>query len=280
MRDPLTFCPSNGPPLEVGPAISTVACRKRSRGATGDTFSSSLMLRPLLDPALQPKLVRCGVNESVDATAAVTTIIGGLLRDARGHMPRAQFVKCCQLFLRFVDQVAGRGEDAEQGLPEYSEHMPDRMGDCEGEREDAKGLSAQVGIMLQALCNVTAQVMQEDAPEVRAACCAVCSCARWPTAAWWCVQVAWAACEARRQQLLRRVEQVGMSWGMSWYCLMTDAKRMVRYLVTETVGPQRISFDRVRPLPIPCGPCGSPTPPLTSPLACRRSWCTSACTRK
>lgn len=61
----------------------------------------------------------------------------------------------------------------------------------------------------------------------------------------WAVQVAWVASEARRQQVLQRVDHVGTSWGLSWFCLMTDAKRMVRYLVTETVGPQRISFDRV-----------------------------------
>lgn len=70
-----------------------------------------------------------------------------------------------------------------------------------------------------------------------------------------CLQVPWVACEARRQQLLQRVERVGMAWGMLWYCLMTDAKRMVRYLVTETVGPQRISFDRVRTRPSPLMTC-------------------------
>eukprot|EP00892_Ulva_mutabilis_P000259 jgi/Ulvmu1/10233/UM060_0034.1 len=223
MRDPLTFCPSNAP-LEVGPAIGNVVCRKRTRGAPGEAFSSSLMLHPLLDPATQPKLIRCGVNEATDVTAAVSTIIGGLLREARSNMPRAQWLKCCHLFLRFVDQVAGRGDDAEQGLPEYIEQtLPESagVGGGTGMPVDAKSFGTQVGIMLQALCNVTASVMHEDVPEV-----------------------AWAACEARRQQLLQRVEHVGMAWGMSWYCLMTDAKRMVRYLVTETVGPQRISFDR------------------------------------
>lgn len=65
------------------------------------------------------------------------------------------------------------------------------------------------------------------------------------------MQVPWVASEARRQQLLQRVDRVGTSWGLSWFCLMTDAKRMVRYLVTETVGPQRISFDRVRHSPVP-----------------------------
>lgn len=169
MRDPLTFYPTNAS-LEVGPAIGSAASRKRSRGTTGEAFSSSLMLHPLTDTAAHGKLVRCGVNESSDVSSSLTTIIGGMLREARGHMPRSQWLKCCHLFLRFVDQVAGRGDDAEQGLPEYcAQQLPERtgIGGGSGVPVDAKSFGTQVGIMLQTLCNVTASVMAEDSPEVR-----------------------------------------------------------------------------------------------------------------
>lgn len=168
MHDPLLHS-SAAAPLDVGPSLSSAVCRKRSRGPARETFSSSLMQQPLLDPSAHVRLVRCGVSESCDVTSALSAMIGGMLRDSRSHMPRAQWLKCCQLFLQFVDQVAGRGEGAEQGLPEYCEQqLPEysgQGGSC-GTPIDATSFGMQVAIMLQTLCNVTASVMQEDVPEV------------------------------------------------------------------------------------------------------------------
>jgi len=155
--------------LDVGPALGSAVCRKRSRGATREAFSSSLMQKPLVDPSSHVRLVRCGVSESCDVTSAITAIFGGMLRESRNHMPRAVWLKCCQLFLGFVDQVAGRGEDAEQGLPDYcAEQLPENANRPGGGRTsvDANNFSVQVGIMLQVLCNTTASIMQEDVPEV------------------------------------------------------------------------------------------------------------------
>lgn len=168
MHDPLEQPP--GPaPLDMGPSIGGIS-RKRSRGTARTVYASSLMQRPLLDPSAYVKLVRCGVKESCDVTSALTAIIGGMLRDARNHMPRAHWLRCCQLFLGFVDQIAGRGDDAEEGLPEYcSSQLPEQTGrpNGSGSALDAKHFSMQIAIMLQTLCNITSAIMQEDAPEVR-----------------------------------------------------------------------------------------------------------------
>lgn len=42
---------------------------------------------------------------------------GTILRDHRGHMPREAWLECCQVFLKFVDQLAGCSPDDERSTP-------------------------------------------------------------------------------------------------------------------------------------------------------------------